>query len=80
MGVWTKECVRIDNEIMAAIRYQDDWSGRITLHVRKIHLDGNTYYCRVDGLRVDVTDAREKLIQYEDNCKNALEWYRQTKF
>lgn len=80
MSVWNVECVRIDGEVMAAVKIQDDWNGNITLHVRKIHLDGNFYYANVQGQRVDVTYARDLLIGYEDNCKMALDWYRKTKF
>ncbi len=80
MGVWHCECVRIDGQLMVAVKMQDDWTGRITLHLRRIHLDGDTYYTNVQGNRINVTEARDRLIKYEDSCKTALEWYRQTKF
>lgn len=80
MGVWSVECVRIDGEVMAAVKMQDDWTGNIKLHVRKIYLDGDTYYTNVRNERVVMTEARRKLLEYEDRCKTALEWYRQTKF
>lgn len=79
MGVWNVECVRIDGEIMAAVKMQDDWTGNITLHVRKIHLDGNTYYANVAGQRVNVTGDRYQMIDHENLCKTALEWYHKTK-
>lgn len=80
MGVWTRECVRIDGEVMAAVKMQDDWTGNITLHVRKIFLNGNTYYCNVQKQKINVTDAREQLLRWEDENKRAREWYNKTKF
>lgn len=80
MRVWNIEAVRIDGQIMAAVKIQDEWTGNITLHVRKIYLDGNTYYTNVCKERVIMTEARRELLEYEDRCKTALEWYRTTKF
>lgn len=80
MGVWYCECVRIDGQIMAAVKMQDDWTGSITLHLRKIYLDGNTYYTNVQRNRINVTSARERLIEHEGRVRDALEWYHKTKF
>lgn len=80
MGVWYCECVRIDGQIMAAVKMQDDWTGAITLHLRKIYLDGNTYYTNVQRNRINVTAARERLIEQEGRIKDALDWYHKTKF
>lgn len=80
MGLWNVECVRIDGQIMAAVKMQDDYTGNITLHVRKIYLDGNTYYTNVCKNRIVMTDARARLIEYEGRCRDALEWYNKTKF
>lgn len=80
MGVWYCECVRIDGQIMAAVKMQDDWTGSITLHLRKIYLDGNTYYTNVQRNRINVTAARERLIEQEGRVRDALEWYHKTKF
>ncbi len=80
MGVWYCECVRIDGQIMAAVKMQDDWTGSITLHLRKIYLDGHTYYTNVQRTRINVTAARERLIEQEGRIRDALEWYHKTKF
>lgn len=80
MGVWNVECVKIDGEIMAAVKMQDDWTGHTTLHLRKLHLDGNQYYVNVQKVRINVTDCRDRLIDYEGRCRTALDWYNKTKF
>ena len=79
MSVYDVEAVRINGDIMAAVRIQDDWSGNIKLNVRRIFPDGNDYYCRCDGQRVKVTEQRRRLLDYEDKVKSAFEWERQTR-
>lgn len=80
MSVWGAEVVRIDGQLMAAVKIQDDWTGSISLHLRKMYLDGNTYYCNVLKNRVNMTGKRAAYLQYEDRCKDALEWYAKTRF
>lgn len=80
MGVWYKECVRIDGQVMAAVKIQDEWTGQIKLHVREVRLHGNRYYCNVLKEVVDMTEAHAQLMELESRQKKADEWYAKTKF
>lgn len=77
MSVWQCECVRVDGELMAAVRIQDDWTGNVRTTLRKIHLDPKTghYWFSAEGQHVNVTELRE-----EEKIKEVLKWYKQTKW
>lgn len=80
MSVWHCECVRVDGELMAAVRIQDDWTGNVRTTLRKIHLDPKTdhYWFSSEGQHVDATELRERFLREEDKIKEALKWYKQT--
>ena len=80
MGIWHKEVVRVNGELKAYIGVQDEWTGNVRYSLRDIHCDGDIYYCRADGTRVCVNDARRQCLEHEDLVKSALDWYRKTKF
>lgn len=80
MSIWHKEVVRIDGDLKAYVEVQDDYSGSIRGGLRDIHLEGNNYYVRADGNKVDVTEARNNFLAYESKVKSALDWYNKTKF
>lgn len=80
MAIWHKEVVRVDGDLKVYIKVQDDYYGTIKGSLRDIHLDGDMYYCRADGHRIDVTDARRNFLAYEDKVKSALDWYDKTSF
>ena len=80
MSIWHKEVLRVDGDLKAYIEVQDDFTGNIRGGLRDIHLEGNTYFARADGNRVNVTEARDNFLRYESKVKDALEWYNKTKF
>lgn len=80
MSIYHKEVLRVDGSLKAYIVVQNDWSGATIGGLRDIHLEGDTYYARADGNRVNVTKDRERYLRHEDEVKTALEWYHKTKF
>ena len=80
MSIWHKEVVRVDGSLKAYIVVQNDFTGALIGGLREIHLDGDSYYARSDGMRVNVTEDRERYLRHEDEVKTALEWYHKTKF
>lgn len=77
MSIWDKEIVRVDGELKVYVKIQNDVTGNIAGTLRNIHIDGNCYYCRADGNRVDVTAARERFLQNENYIKSAVEYCKQ---
>jgi len=80
MSIWHKEVVRVNGRLMAYVEIQNEYTGATKGGLRDIHLDGNTYYCRADGQRINLNNDVEKAKMHEDKVKTALEWYNKTKF
>lgn len=80
MSIWHKEIIRLDGTLYAFVKIQDDYTGAIKRDIRDIHIEGNNYYIVADGGHVNVNEAREQFLQYEDRVRTALDWYRKTKF
>lgn len=74
------ECVRLNGDIMCFVRIQNEWTGEVRNRLCPIHLDGNTYWIKADSQRVKVNRFRDDFIRKEDHIKEALEWYRKTRY
>lgn len=80
MSVYDYEIVKLNGEYKCYVRIQNDWTGQIRDWLRDIFLDGDIYYCRADGQRLNLNAALQKYKLREDEIKTALDWYRKTKF
>ena len=80
MSLYSLELVRLNGDIKAYVRIQNDWSGTITEGIRNIFLKDSRYYIRVDGNEVNVNKQRDDFLMHEDHVKSALKWYAETKF
>ena len=74
------EVTRLNGDLYAFIRIQDEWTGNIKEGLRQIKLDGNQYYIRAETQRHNVTNQVNRFKMHEDKVKSALEWYDKTKF
>ena len=80
MSLYSLELVRLNGDIKAYVRVQNDWSGQITEGIRNIFLKDDRYYIRVDGQEHNVNRQRDDFLMNEQNIKDALKWYKETKF
>ena len=80
MSVYDFEITRLNGELKCYVRIQNDWSGQIRDWLRDIFLDGDTYYCKADGARLNLTTAVRDFKLREDKINTALDWYNKTKF
>ena len=80
MSLYSLELVRLTGDIKAYVRIQNDWSGQITEGIRNIFLKDDRYYIRVDGQEVKVNAERDRFLMNEQQIKDALKWYKETKF
>lgn len=80
MSIYNYELVRLNGDIKAYVRIQNDWSGQITEGIRNIFLKDNNYYFHADGTTVNVNTRREDFLRREDQIRTALDWYQKTKF
>lgn len=72
MGVYDVELTRLDGEIKAYVKIQNDYTGAIIGQLRKIYLDGNEYYIRADGRRVNVSAQYERFKCLEKDFEEFL--------
>lgn len=72
MGVYDVELVRLDGEIKAYVKIQNDYTGAIIGQLRKIYLDGNEYYIRADGRMVNVTVQYDRFRTLEKDFEEFL--------
>ena len=77
MSIWHKEVTRVNGSLMAYVEVQNDYTGGIRKGLKEIHVDGNRYFCRADGGRVDVTNERESYLNHESTVAAALKIYKQ---
>ena len=80
MSLYSLELVRLNGDIKAYVRIQNDWSGQITEGIRNIFLKDDRYYIRVDGQEHNVNAERDRFLMNEQHIEDALRWYKETKF
>lgn len=80
MSLYSLELARLNGDIKAYVRIQNDWSGQITEGIRNIFLKDDRYYIRVDGQEIKVNAERDRFLMNEQHIKDALRWYKETKF
>lgn len=80
MSLYSLELVRLNGDIKAYVRIQNDWSGQITEGIRNIFLKNDRYYIRVDGQEHNVNRQRDDFLMNEQHIKDALKWYKETKY
>ena len=80
MSLYSLELVRLNGDIKAYVRIQNDWSGQITEGIRNIFLKDDQYYINADGCKHVVNKQRDDFLMKEEHIKDALKWYKETKF
>lgn len=80
MSIYNTELVRANYDIYAVVTVQDDYTGGMRTALRQIHETNGRYWYSADGKHIDVTNQREEFIRKEDNIRDALKWYRDTKW
>lgn len=76
MGLWDTEVLRVDGNLFAYVRVQNDYNGNISGSFRRIYQDKQGhYYAKADG-RNQIMDAQVQIfIAYEIRQKEYKEFY-----
>ena len=77
MGIWDSEIVKVNGELYAFVRVQNDFTGNISGAFRRIYKDKNGYYCKVDGSNKYFNNQVEAFKKRDAEIKTAMEFYRQ---
>lgn len=80
MSLYDFEITRLNGDLYAFVRIQDEWTGSIKEGLRQIRLDGNKYVFRCETITHNATNQVQKFKMKEDTIKTALDWYNKTKF
>ena len=80
MGLWKKEVVRIDGDLFCYVENQDDWTGKITNGIRRVKYKNGNYYVLNMGQRLNLNDDVFRLQSRESEIKEAVNWFKSTKF
>lgn len=61
MSIWHKECIKVRGQIKCYVEIQNDWTGITLNQIRSIKKEGDRYYIKCDGQKVDVTQEYNKI-------------------
>lgn len=75
MSLWSYDIIRVDGDIKAYARTQNDYTGAITGALRTIHEVNGKKYFKNDHQKIICTQDVINFIQYEETVKKALEFY-----
>ena len=76
MGLWDTEVLRVDGNLFAYVRVQNDYNGNISGSFRRIYQDKNNhYYAKADGRNQNMDAQVQKFLAYELRQKEYKEFY-----
>lgn len=74
--IWSKQVLRVDGELKAYVRVQNEYTGSIQSRLYTIKESGKGFYITADGERHDVTNEREAFLEKEAFIKRAIDHYK----
>lgn len=76
MGIWDTEVIRVDGNLFAYIRVQNDYSGNISGSFRRIYKDKHGhYYAKADGRNQNMDTAVSSLLAHEQRLNVISDFY-----
>lgn len=76
MGIWDAEAVRVDGNLFAYIKVQNDYFGNVSGNFRRIYQDKNGhYYAKADGRNQNMDNQVNVLLEYEAMQKELKDFY-----
>ena len=80
MSIYSTEITRLNGDLMAFVRIQNDWTGQIRGRIATVISQNGRKHIVADGQRKDVTIKCEDFLRKEAQVKAALDWYKKTKW
>lgn len=80
MSIYDIEITRLRGDLMAYVGIQNEWTGQIRRRIATIVTQNGRKHIIADGQKHDVTIKCEDYIRKEEQIKDALKWYKQTKW
>lgn len=77
--IWGIEIIRVDGNLFAYTRIQNEFTGNISGHFRRIYKDKNGYYAKADGKNQYLNSAVDSFLKQESYTKEALDFFKKYK-
>ena len=77
--IWEIEIIRVDGNLFAYTRIQNEFTGNISGHFRRIYKDKNGYYAKADGRNQYLNSAVDSFLKQETHTKEAIDFFRKYK-
>lgn len=73
--IWDNEVFRVDGNLYVFTRIQNEFTGNIIGHFRRIYKDKNGYYAKVDGKNHYLNGEVESFLKRESYQKKAMDFF-----
>ena len=77
--IWDNEVIRVDGNLYVFTRIQNEFTGNISGHFRRIYKDKNGYYAKADGKNQYLNSAVDSFLKQEAHTKEALDFFKKYK-
>lgn len=77
--IWGNEVLRVDGNLYVFTRIQNEFTGNISGHFRRIYKDKNGYYAKADGKNNYLNGEVESFLKHEAYQKEAQDFLRSIK-
>lgn len=79
MAVWDTEIIKADGNMYAFIRVQNEFTGNISGHFRRIYKDKHGYYAKADGKNQYLNSEVDGFLKREASQKEAMDFFKKYK-
>ena len=77
--IWYNEVIRVDGNLYVFTRIQNEFTGNISGHFRRIYKDDVGYYAKADGKNNYISGDVESFLKREAYQKEAIDFYKKYK-
>lgn len=77
--IWGNEVFKVDGNLYVFTRIQNEFTGNISGHFRRIYKDKHGYYAKADGKNNYLNGEVESFLKREVYQKEALEFFKNYK-
>lgn len=77
--IWDNEVLRVDGNLFVYTRIQNEFTGNISGHFRRIYKDKNGYYAKADGKNNYLNGEVDAFLKREAYQKEAQGFYTKYK-
>lgn len=77
--IWDNEVLRVDGNLYVYTRIQNEFTGNISGHFRRIYKDKNGYYAKADGKNNYLNGEVDAFLKREAYQEEALDFFKKYK-